>query len=352
VRDDLRVRSISGQDLDAPSCFVRCNVLSDVETLSDRFRDGPVRDALAVRKASTADNLRSCFEGVEECLNESRLADPGLANNDTEATRGRRGASEELSLKGCELGFASHDGRVEPSGTAWGMPSHRLESVGPHGLGLSLGGDRLNPLRGDRVAHELEGQGAQQDPVGWGRLLETSGGVHCVARDERAARSGVAGDDLPGVHSGSVSDRDPELPLELHVQPGNGRSHLGGSAHGSQGVVLVSEWDAEDRHDRVTDELLHGPAVSLEGSPEDVEIASHDRPHRFGVEVLADGGGTRHVREHDGHDFACFGWPRGTGKGGSTHRAEAELGGAFVATGGAGDHVGILGRSRQPSALI
>ena len=80
--------------------------------------------------------------------------------------------------------------------------------------------------------------------------------------------------------------------------------------HRPQGIVVMQQWDAEDGHDRVADELLYLAAVLLEHAPRLAEVALHDTAHRLGVARLAEGGGAGHVDEDHGDDLARLRhWP-------------------------------------------
>ena len=48
-----------------------------------------------------------------------------------------------------------------------------------------------------------------------------------------------------------------------------------GGADGAEGVVLVGDRDAEDRHHGVADELLHGAAVALDRRGHRREVPEH-----------------------------------------------------------------------------
>ena len=54
----------------------------------------------------------------------------------------------------------------------------------------------------------------------------------------------------------------PQRASEVFVEGGQGGLHRGRAAHRPERVVLVADRQPEDRHDRVADELLDGPAVA------------------------------------------------------------------------------------------
>jgi hypothetical protein len=65
-------------------------------------------------------------------------------------------------------------------------------------------------------------------------------------------------------------------------------TQLGGGPERAQTVVLVQHRQAEDRHDRVADELLDGPAVCADHRPGLGVPAGHDLAEGLWVEPLAE----------------------------------------------------------------
>jgi hypothetical protein len=66
----------------------------------------------------------------------------------------------------------------------------------------------------------------------------------------------------------------------------------------------MQQWDTEDGHDRVADELLHGAAVPFERTAGLDEEALHHAAGGLRIHRLAQGGRAGHVGEDHGHDFA------------------------------------------------
>ena len=115
----------------------------------------------------------------------------------------------------------------------------------------------------------------------------------------RWSATSVARDDLAGVDPRPDDDADAELGLEVAVQVGERLSHLGRGPHRAERVVLVDPGDAEDRHDRVADELLDGAAVRLQDGLHPIEVALHGAAEGLGIEVLAELRRPGHVAEED-----------------------------------------------------
>src|SRR5262249_59376831 len=92
------------------------------------------------------------------------------------------------------------------------------ERVGRHALCLPLRLDRLDLLDLDGVADEPVGAVAEQHLRGRRSLLEPRRGVDGVTGDEALPCRGVARNDLAGIHTGAVADRNPPTLLELLVE--------------------------------------------------------------------------------------------------------------------------------------
>ena len=158
-------------------------------------------------------------------------------------------------------------------------------------LGLAFQLERLDRFGLDRAADELEGGLADQDLVGIGGVLQAGGHVDRVAGGEPLLGPG---DHLAGVHA------DPPL----HAQLGERRPHLDRRPAGAQRVVLVHLRHPEDRHHRVTDELLHRAAVRLDDRLHPLEVAGEQPLQRLRVDRLAERGRADHVAEQHGDDLA------------------------------------------------
>ena len=178
------------------------------------------------------------------------------------------------------------------------------EPEGRNALGLALQVERLDGLDVDGVFHQPVRGLADQHFARSGRLLEARGDVHGVSGDEPLPARGIAGDDLSRVHADPDPDADPVVAFELDVQDVERHAHAVGRADRPYRIVLVQAWDPEDRHDGIADELLHGSAVRVDHQLHLVEVAAHHAAKGLGVQVLAEGGRPRHVREHDRDDLA------------------------------------------------
>src|SRR5262249_5329867 len=106
-----------------------------------------------------------------------------------------------------------------------------------------------------------------------------------------------------------------------------------GGAHRAQCIVLVNGGDTEDRHQRVADELLDGPAVPCDHGAGDVVEAAHDAAERFRIELLAQARPAGDVPEQDRDDLAP--WRLGDRERGAALRAELRCRAVLLAAVGA-----------------
>jgi hypothetical protein len=177
-----------------------------------------------------------------------------------------------------------------------------LEPEGGRLLGLSLQRQGVELRRSHRVTDEAVCRLAEHDLARRGRLLEPLPDRHGVAADEA-----VAGGRIPGHHLAGV---DPDPQLEMHVtvavELGDALVHGDGGAHRSQCVVLVRDRHAEDGHDLVADELLHGPAVTLDHRRGALEEPQHQVTQRLRVESARELRERDEVAEEDGDRLATF----------------------------------------------
>ena len=86
---------------------------------------------------------------------------------------------------------------------------------------------------------------------------------------------------------------------EVGVQPGEGFAQLARRSHRAERVVLVQLRDPEDRHRRVSDELLERASVALHDRAHRVVVAAHHAAHDLGVELSAKAGRIDDVCEED-----------------------------------------------------
>jgi hypothetical protein len=174
------------------------------------------------------------------------------------------------------------------------------------------------------VTNELLRPCADEDFTGACRLLESRGDVYGVSGNEglTCARSDVARVD---------ADAD------FEAESSDGLLHLGRSTHRAERVVLVHLGNAEDGHDRVTDELLHHASVALQDLAQRGVVARHQFPQHFRIAALAERGRPHEVAEENRDRLAGPGRQL-NGESGPAVSAEAETVRALLATGRAEHH--------------
>jgi hypothetical protein len=160
----------------------------------------------------------------------------------------------ELALPADEAGLVAAVGRSEQGD----------ETERRHRLGLALDRERLDRLGLDSLAHELQGGLADQDLTWSCCLLEAGGRVDRIP----------GGQALLGA-SYDLAGGEPDSGLDAKLW--QGITHLDRRSTCSESVILVHFGDAEDRHDRIADELLHRASVRLDDLFHPLEVAGEER---------------------------------------------------------------------------
>ena len=258
--------------------------------LFDHLDNGPVRDSLAVGEAAAVDDPG--IDRRERLDDEPRLPDSGIPDDRDQLAPLLRLRALPGLPDGRELALTADEACLVAA-LRCGKRVHEAERR--HRFRLALQLERLDRLDLDRSAYELEGRLADQDLARIGGVLEPRGDV-----DRVPGRQSLLGarDHLPRVHA------DPSLHPELRKR----LTHLHRSPAGPQRVVLVHRWNAEHRHHRVADELLHRASVRLDDSLHPLEVAGEQPLQRLRVDRLAERGRADHVAEEHGDDLAVHSW--------------------------------------------
>ena len=230
------------------------------------LRDGPVRDALAVREATARENRRA-LDAVDELAREARLADPGgpVDRHEVDA-RVPAGACKRVVEK-LELFLApdegDRDGQPPTDILRDGDDPPRLDPIRESPCKL-----RAERRRDDAVTGQPLGVRPEQDLARLGRLLQPGRRVDRQAGGKRGLF--LVRDDLARL------DPDPDLQAELLDRV----DHPERRAHRPLGIVLVRDGHAEGRHHSVAGEPLHHTAVRddavLDLPEEPVQPRAHD----------------------------------------------------------------------------
>ena len=178
-------------------------------------------------------------------------------------------------------------------------------------LALDLG--RLVRVRLEMVGHLLPGVGADEHLAGSGQAAQAGGGVHRVAgqRIVAGARVAAAGDDEAGVDAGVHAQARPaRRRLQVGDQPFDRGVQLERGRDGAARVVAARQRNAEEGHDLVADELVHGAAVALDHGGRLGLDPAHDRLDLLRVRRLVQGGVAGQVGEHHGRVAALAGVAR------------------------------------------
>jgi hypothetical protein len=143
------------------------------------------------------------------------------------------------------------------------------QPVGDERLALTLQLER-ELLGLDSVSHELGVSAPRRTSPGAGVLLQAAA---TLTASPVARRSLVPTTTSPVL-----------TPIRASTPSSGARRASRRGPDGAERVVLVHLGDAEDGHDRVADELLHGAAVALDDCLHLVEVAAEERPQRLRVD--------------------------------------------------------------------
>ena len=191
-----------------------------------------------------------------------------------------------------ELLLATDDRRPEAALVPGRGAIDRDEPIRRNRLLPTLDDKRRQRLDGDRVPDAAQGLLAEQDRPRRRRLLEPCDHVQRVPCRQPLRRPRHH---LAGVERRPQLEPDPVVGLQSFVQRHERLAHVPGRADGPQGVVLVQHRDPEHAHHRVADELLDGPAVTLDDGFRRREVPRHRAAQAFRIELVAERRRPRHV---------------------------------------------------------
>ena len=299
--------------------------LEDACLRLDHLGERPEADALAVgKRAALAPEdelgvLLAAFDRGHQLTDEAALPDAGDADERDELGRFLKSRARERALQQLELAFAADELGGALLSEVDAETGARLYDL-PDGdrLLLSLRLDRRGLAVVDRLRGGPVGRLADEDPVHRRGGLDAGGGVDDVACGHAFPRLGPRREvdqRLAGV------DADPDLELPLLGNPVTDRERR---AQRTFRIVFVRNRRAEERHHRVTDELLDGSAVAFELGPQARVVGHEHRPHVLRVEPLGARGEPDQIGEEDGDDL-----PLGSRGRSGSHKRRSALGAEF-----------------------
>ena len=261
-------------DRGAELCFGRLRVVAlkhscvGLRHLAER----PVCDSLAVGKRATLapgdEDARVRVQSLVELPHQSALADSGNADECDQlwgagACRARKRIAErcELGVSPDERGAAAERNvDAEARDACHGLPR-------PHRLRLSLGLNRSDlAILDEMLARPARGV-VDEDPVDRRGRLQARSCIDDVTRCDAFAllRAGVEADERLARGDGDANVQLEARVVRVHVR--NRVADCKRGEHGARRVVLVGQGRAEDRYDRIADELLDRSAVVLDLLP-------------------------------------------------------------------------------------
>ena len=259
--------------------------------LFDHFDDRPVGDPCPVRQTATPHHPR--HDRRQRLRREPRLPDPRITHDRDQLAALLRHRPLPSAREQPELALPTHEQRVM---TPLRCSTGREEPKRRHRLRLPLEIQRINRYRVYRALHELVRRLSDQHLARRSRLLEARCDVDRVAGYQPLRR---AGHHLTGVHT------DPAL----DAQRRQCLPHLDRRPAGPQRVVLVHHRHTEHRQHRITDELLHRPAMRLDDPAHPLEIAAQQCPQRLRVSLFAKRRRADQVTEQHGDNLPALNRP-------------------------------------------
>ena len=247
--------------------------------------------------------------GARELVEQAGLAHPRLADHRRQLAVAVAGTLLGAA-KLLDLGVTAHEarqpsagGRLQPRPGRAG--SRRLVHL--HGLHQALHGHRAQRLHRDIPLHQLQRRRGQQNAARAGKLLHARGEMRGLP-DGRVVHVKVAAHrayhDLTRVQ--------PDADLDVHAMGVTRvfRIALDQVLHperrvaGPDGVILVGERGAEEGHDPVTHDLVHGTLVSVDGLHHPLEHGIEDVPGLLGIAIRDQLHRALQVREEHRHLLA------------------------------------------------
>ena len=245
----------------------------------------PVRDRARLEHEPAVDPVR-----VGDFPDQARLAHARLPHDRHDLPLAVAGAAQrlaqlvQLARAAHEAGQASRRRRVEPRSPRPGAGQlvdldRRLET---------LHGHRPQRRHRDESFRQVEHVGRQERGVGLGQLLHASGQVGRLP-DRGIVHPQIAPDrpdhHLAGVDADSNLEKDTVSPPDLLGVSANGGLHVERRVARADGVVLVGDRRAEERHDPVAHHLVHRALVAVDRGHHVLEHRVQELPRLLGIPV-------------------------------------------------------------------
>ncbi len=248
----------------------RLLVLGDPAAHPDHVGERPVGDTLPVGQTAAPvppDLLDDPVEVLVELPDQSRLADPGDPRHRDQLRPAVLGAVVEEVLDPFQLAVAPDERRLEPGRAKRAAATGNDPQRPPQRYRLRLALQLL--FAGALVDNRLLGRAARcladQDAPRLGCRLDPRSRVHEIACHHALARGADRHRRLPCQHA--------RPRLQRRIQLGNRGDQIERRPHRPLAVTLGRHRRPPDRHHRITDELLHRPAVPGDQRPRQLEIA-------------------------------------------------------------------------------
>ncbi len=322
--------------------------LEDAGLRLDHLAERPVSDSLPIGQApplAPVDEIRVGLDVGEELGHEAGLSDPGHADERHELgslllSGPREGVTEQVDLLLSPDQWTTRSpGQVYPHARA---SLERLPDLDRRRLALCL--DRVVIAVRDRLCGGAIRRLVDEDAVHGRGALKPCRGIDDVAGGHALAFARPSAERNEGF---ARRDGDPELKILLLLHPVADRER---GADRALGIVLVGDRSAEERHDRVPDELLDGAAVPLELAAQVRVVGLEHGAHILGIHLLGPARESDEVCEQHRHDLALLASIAGLrNERCAAGIAEAGLSPVLGTALRADDHHALAARSASPS---
>src|SRR5262249_28039444 len=109
-----------------------------------------------------------------------------------------------------------------------------------------------------------------------------------------------ADDHEPRIQPLAELERHPAVYAKVFLTAFQSRSDSQGSVDCTRRMILMSQGSAEESHDAVTQELVHGALIAMNLGEQQLEDPRHETMDHLRIELLGQRCETRHVDEQDG----------------------------------------------------
>ena len=239
------------------------------------------------------------FDATHQLFQKARLARSGVATEQDDLSAAIAAHPAPLGLQECELvGATDKRWFARPGVSGFGRTDRVAHGGGfpdLHRLALAFEHDAPPLTEDHRPARKVHGQPAAENFTRGCHFLQSCSDIHGVSDDGEVAGTT---DDRRHHLAGIDPDRKRQIPAELlHRQP---------RRHCALRVIIVSDRDPEDGHDRVAHVLVDRSPVLCDDFTQPSERGVDHPRHDLVVRSVRERREAHHVGEQDGCKLALL----------------------------------------------